>query len=229
MKLKYKILLYTSNHITGNLVSLKLKSFGHDVSLEECSQRSLDLIKENTYDLLVVDDAKNSSDEIESSAKSQQVPLIYTCNKKYPDHEKEKYSIVLSFSEEDFLHKVSYAIENLNEKKKLPLQESILSHYAGDRDLAQRVIKSFLECWEESFTSIEDSFANDDDKDLARKIHSFKGVLSALGETEAAVMIRKIEILVKGRNRDLAQPLFGQLHGICTGFAKELEASVLLK
>lgn len=226
MKLSYKILLYTTNHITGNLIYLKLKSYGHNVLKAEAGDFFTEALARKPFDLIIVDDSSDSSSEIASLVSGSKTPCLYVSGKKSTDAELEKITLKLSFSEEELMLKISYLTE-YKEKVKLPLIEAVSQHYAGDLELTQKVVHSFLKVWQSSLEDIGRSFEEDEDDALARKIHSFKGVLSALGETEAAAMVRKMEILIKGRRRKNAANLYQQLHGICLGLSEELERSAL--
>ena len=227
MKLRYKIFLFTSNHITGNLVRLKLKSFGNDVLFSDCLESAQDSLKASNVDLLVLNDS-NRENPLISLASENSIPLLYVSGGKEVGPGRESISMGLSFTEEEFFHKVSYSVEYRKNDKNVPMIQSVVSHYGGDNDLAQKVVKSFLEVWEDSIEGISYSFKNDSDSDLARKIHSFKGVLSALGETEASSIIRKMEILIKGRNRESAFEVYPSLKKVCVDSAAELEDSALL-
>ena len=228
MKLKYKIFLFTSNHITGNLVRLKLKSFGNDVSVHENLEDSLNELNSSSFDLVVLNDPREGNPLI-ALAKEKSIPVIFINGGKEPISGQERFSLGLSFTEEDFLHKVSFSVEYNESDEKLSLISSVISHYGGDKVLAQKVVCSFLEVWNEAIEEMSFSFKEDDDKELARKVHSFKGVLSALGETEAAATIRKMEILIKGRNRNSALHIYPELKRICQDFSEELSESALLK
>lgn len=227
MKLRYKILLFTSNHISGNLVRLKLKSFGSDVHISECVDNAKAKLEEFSFDLIVLNDPDLENPLI-SIAEQKSIPLIFISNGKEIGPGRERFSMGLSFTEEEFFHKVSYSVEFKEEDYSVPLSKSVISHYGGDKVLARKVIASFLEGWEAAIEKIQISFRNDDDKALSRHIHSFKGVLSALGESEAASLIRKMEILVKGRSRESAFKIYPELREICKSFAEELELSELI-
>ena len=228
MKFKFKILLYSTNHITGNLVFLKLRSYGHEVTQCESSGEVIGLLEKRGLDLLVCDGAVNVKEAFQGILSKNVIPVLFIGEKLSIDGDFNMTSMNLAFSEEDFLHKVSYLSEFQNSRTKLPFLESVIQHYAGDAELAQKVILSFLESWESSLEEIRKSFDLDEDKLLATRIHSFKGVLSALGDTEASTLLKKMEILLKGRSRERAHELFGQLHMTCRALVEELEASSLL-
>jgi len=209
-------------------VRLKLKSFGNDVHFSECIESAKALIESTDFDMLVLNDSDHENPLI-SIADNKSIALMYVSNCKSLDPALERFSLSLSFTEEEFFHKVSFNVEYDEADSKVPLIESVISHYGGDTSLAQKVVSSFLEVWEESIEEIFDSFQDDEDKILARKIHSFKGVLSALGETEAAAILRKVEILIKGRNRDSAFKMYPNLKELCAAFANELAESTLLQ
>ena len=97
MKLSYKILLFTTNHITGNLVYLKLKSYGHDVLKAEASEVFTEALARKSFDLVIVDDLKNSFSEIRQKLTELKIPHLFMNNKKNIDSELEKISIKLSF------------------------------------------------------------------------------------------------------------------------------------
>lgn len=226
MNVSLRILLVSTNHITGNLVNLKLKSYGHEVTSSDNLEISDAPGTLSEHDLVVLDNPESTS--CFESCSLNKIPVIVIGSKKKLNLDFEGVLLELTFNEEEFLHKYSFVKEG-NKKKtgSQNLLDSVISHYSGDRELTGKVLKTFLSGWENALLDIEESFREDDDKILARKIHSFKGVLSALGETKAANLIKKMEILVKGRSRQAAMAILPELKDTCRKYFDELSESAL--
>ena len=228
MKFRFTILLFSTNHITGNLVFLKMKAYGHKVFQADSTESVKKFLQNENLDLLVVDGIETSIKDLHSSISQSGLPVLYVGKETVANLDLAKVSINLNFSEEEFLHKISYLTEAGDSRAERSVHDTVIQHYSGDLDLAQKVVQSFLGSWQSSIEEINKSFLSDDDKVLAAKIHSFKGVLSALGETEAAAVVKKIEILVKGRRRENAHEMFAHLHETCQSLVQELKSSTIV-
>lgn len=226
MNISLRIVLVSTNHITGNLVNLKLKSYGHEVTCCDADDLFKTRKTGQNFDLIVLDNPESSS--CFDSYTVLKLPIIVVGSKKKLNLDFESVLLDLTFNEEDFLHKYSFVTEGSKKTSgNLNLLDSVISHYSGDRELTGKVLKTFISGWENALTDIEDSFDQEDDKILARKIHSFKGVLSALGDTKAANLIKKMEILVKGRSRPAAMAILPELKDTCKQYSNELSESAL--
>ena len=208
-----KTLVVTENYISGSLVALKLKSMGFKVTLSHVLEEALVLLNDDEFNLFIVEDCpslKKLTDLIKESNK----PLVFL--EKNGIKEKRN-SINVSFNENEFLHLISFVTASTPapQKNGMSLVESVILHYGGDERLAYQVCQAFIAECQVGIANIKDAFANDSDAVLARKIHSFKGVLSTLGKTSASQCIIKMEILVKGQLRSLALELVDQLLTEC--------------
>lgn len=212
MNLKLKILLVTESHISGSLVSLKLKSMGYAVFLVHSIEKGIALFSSNDFNVVILE-AVRGHKKLESLALKAVRPVVFLDSS---DAEKKKNSLKITFQEEEFLQLISFMTDTGSLKKKgLTVIDSVISHYGGDKALAQKVCHAFLKEWELDINKITAAFENDEDGLLTKKIHSFKGVLSALGKTEAAKCILKMEILIKGQQRHLALGLMEVLLKEC--------------
>ena len=60
MKFRFTILLFSTNHITGNLVFLKMKAYGHKVFQADSTESVKKFLQNENLDLLVVDGIETS-------------------------------------------------------------------------------------------------------------------------------------------------------------------------
>ncbi|MCM8535551.1 MAG: Hpt domain-containing protein [Lentisphaeraceae bacterium] len=225
MEFRLKVLLSVDSHISETLTQMKLKNFGHTVELESDLTHITDDLKSSHYDVVLLDAVNDQKLALGPEILAHKVPVLYVYTAgEVACKSASDVTITPSFSEEDFLHKF-HLVENEISKRQKPEQsfeEKVLSHYSGDKELLHKVCKSFLSAYIASLESIREGFESDSDKELSRKVHSFKGVLSALGETPAAKLIKQMEILVKGRQKKVAQTLLPKLDKECQFLATQV-------
>jgi hypothetical protein len=215
-----KTLVVTENYISGSLVSLKLKSMGFKVTLSHALQEALDLLNDGGFNLFVVEDCL-SLEKLTVLIKESNKALVFLEKNGVKER---RNSINVAFNENEFLHLVSFATEPTPtpQKNETSLVESVILHYGGDEKLAYQVCQAFVVECQLGIDNIKDAFEKDNDAVLARKLHSFKGVLSTLGKTSASQCIIKMEILVKGQLRSVALELMDQLFTECAVINEDL-------
>jgi hypothetical protein len=198
---------------------------GFDVDFTQSEEQALSYLKEPYPGVLMVDAV--TPELLCAKAGDCGVPIIYLDT---PSTKGQEPSVKISFKEGELFHLISLITDKgkLENKAATTLIEGIINHYSGDKKLAYKVCLAFLEEWEVDIENVKNAFDVDDGLLLSRKIHSFKGVLSALGETEASKCIRKMEILVKGKKRDLAEGLLDTLLGHCLQISQDLKDLSLL-
>lgn len=227
MECHLKVIQCLESHISSTLTKMKLEKLGHSVEVVQDPSSLNSVFSKNCFDLILLDASTSENDLVKNGLEKLSVPLLYIETDLGVYYElDQKLVLKSSFAEEDFLHKYHLAEELLKKHgiEGLTIKDQVMSHYSGDESLALKVCATFLESFTAHLELIEKSFQSDTDDALAKKVHSFKGSLSALGETPAAKLIRKMEILIKARQRQIAKGLFKDLIQECTSIAGELES-----
>ena len=226
MEYHFKIIQCLESHISSTLTKMKLEKLGYGVEEVQGISELRNLAKDG-YDLILLDASTSENDLVEYGLREVSIPLLYleTDSGIYYELD-QKLVLNSSFAEEDFLQKYHLAEDLLKKQKTagLTIKDQVMSHYSGDESLALKICSTFLDSFSGHLDIIEKSFQSDTDDALAKKVHSFKGSLSALGETQAAKLIRKIEILIRARQRQIAKGLFKDLIHECHSIAVELES-----
>jgi HPt (histidine-containing phosphotransfer) domain-containing protein len=226
MDSELKILLFLKNHISRTLTKIKLEKLGYDVE-EALDEKALkEQLKLYFYDVVIADTSVRKENLTGTDHNQLGRPLLFL------DSEGEvsvgidsKVLLPPSFTEENFLQKFHYVqtLKMATSSEEDDIKEAILRHYEGDELLVKKICIAFLEGYEVHLDSIKDSFQKDDDVTLGQKLHAFKGALSALGESRAAKILRKIEILLKARQRQVAAELLDELLFCCETLVTEAE------
>lgn len=220
------ILQSLNSHISSTLTKIKLERLGHTVKESHVLENMKSELSVDDFDLILLDASITDEALSKNQLKGITTPVLYveTDHGVYYELD-QRFLLKTSFEEEEFLHKLHYAedfVKKIGEKG-LSLKEMIYQHYSGDHNLVTKVTATFLEGYAVHLEKIQTSFQEDSNDELAKKIHAFKGTLSALGETSAAKLVRKMEILIKARQRQIAKSFYKELVELCSDIAKELE------
>ena len=218
MNLKLKILIVSESHISGSLVSMQLQKMGYESHIVHSGAEALDVLHNGDFSVIIAENF-DGIEAVERKSAELTKPMIFLDTPKVAD---KQPVLKLSFKEEDLLHKISLLTDSIENKEELEFIDAVVRHYSGDKALAYKVCQAFLDVWQKDIEIVQNSFVDDSDKALEKKIHSFKGVLSAIGSTEASKTIKKMEILVKGKQRKLAESLLPGLLDQCQDISKEL-------
>ena len=226
MESQLKIIQCLQSHISSTLTKIKLEKLGYTVKESHVLENMSSEMTICEYDLILLDASIPEEQLRKNKLIDITIPVLYMETDRGVNFELDpRFLIKTTFEEEEFLHKYHYAEEMIKQKSSegLNLKSHVLRHYSGDEALASKVSSTFLEGFEASLKSIEDAFKEDQDDTLVKRVHSFKGTLSALGETPAAKLVRKMEILVKARQRQIAKNFFKELRDECHTIAEELK------
>ncbi|MCH2208907.1 MAG: Hpt domain-containing protein [Lentisphaerales bacterium] len=227
MEDRLNILQNLKSHISSTLTKIKLEKLGHSVKESHVFENMRSELTVHDFDLILLDASITEETLYKNKLKGLDTPVLYIETDHGVCYElDQRFLLKSTFEEEDFLHKFQYAEDYIKKsgEEGLSLKETIFQHYAGDEILVAKVSATFLGGYAGHLEKIKTSFKEGTDDELAKKFHAFKGTLSALGETPAAKLVRKMEILIKARQRQIAKNFYEELKKECSLIAAELEA-----
>jgi len=216
------ILVAEDNLINQQLAKTLLTKHGHHVSIANNGLEAIELFKNKSYDLILMDFQMPEMDGLEAtqqirlleSKTLQHIPIIaMTANAM-----KEDKDMALSAGMDDFLSKpinastlfdtIKKHIEkqtsnnvtiNTSVTSKTCDWETALSHLDGDSELLEILAAMFVKDYEQYIKKIKAELNNKNWSALALELHSLKGVCATVAADKSVQLIKQAETILSNQ------------------------------
>ena len=219
-----KVLIVEDNPINLKLIATILDKIGVQIDTAEDGLVAVEKIKANSYHLVFMDvqmpklDGKSATKRIRAIEGHESLPYIIALTANVTNEHKEE---CLASGMDDFLPKPirvqvirslieSYASKIDFEKeqgnpletrsKKLIDVEKLKQDFDGFDDLLQQFSEIFLKNYATYLQQIDTLISAQDYEEVAKVIHTFKGIISNFQSMEIRENIEELERLAKGRD-----------------------------
>jgi signal transduction histidine kinase/CheY-like chemotaxis protein/HPt (histidine-containing phosphotransfer) domain-containing protein len=254
---KQRVLLVEDNLLNQKLASIFLKGFGLDVDFADNGMDALKLVKQNTYELILMDvhmpilDGYATTEKIRGDLHKADVPIIaMTANVLLNERERCLQHGMTDFIAKPFkevelfeiVHKyianksqgmlnennVFRETEVVNNDYKLIDIEQLKSLSRGDNLFVAEIINIFLEQCPNELNQIKQAITVDDFKTAQSIAHKMKTSVGFIGVQKVLLQLSEFEFLLeKPANRELINEKYQIIQANCLIVTKELKQFVV--
>lgn len=250
-----KILVVEDNPINLKLIATILEKIGVQIETAEDGLVAVEKIKKNTYHLVFMDvqmpklDGRSATKRIRAIDGHEKSPFIIALTANVTNEHKEE---CLASGMDDFLPKPirvqvirslieSYASRIDFEKdqsapldpkqaKKLIDVEKLKQDFDGFDDLLQEFSDIFLKNYSTYLQQIDTLINNKDFEEVAKVVHTFKGIISNFQSSQIRENIEELERLAKNQEENSLKSCFNKTTSLVSLLVNEIkELSEILK
>jgi CheY-like chemotaxis protein/HPt (histidine-containing phosphotransfer) domain-containing protein len=210
-----KILLAEDDLISRRLIKILIDKIGYNIKTVENGQQVIEEMKNNDYDLILMDiqmpvldglEATKKIRDMESSEKLRRVPVIaVTAHAMVGDREK-----CLNSGMDDYMTKPIEEVELIKKIKQYTKKEtemkigdiSRLNDLLGNLDDVIEIINDFIHYYPDQLKKIQTAYENTEWDVLKDLAHKLKGSVSNFEAERVVDCCKKIETHVKSKNTE---------------------------
>ncbi len=228
-----RILLVEDNTFNQQVASGQLKRRGHDVTLAENGRVALDILAQQTFDLVLMDVQMPEMDGLEATAHIRQrerehgghLPIIgLTAHAMRSDEEQclqagMDYYLSKPYKANDLEAIIGQITQGSSERQKPDSAPSaavldsavILETFDDDLELVQSLVELFMREYPAALAAIKEAIDQRDGEVLAKAAHTLKGMVSTWQHDEATAAVAHLQELGRAHHFRDADHAYAQL------------------
>lgn len=218
-----KVLLVEDNELNQLVAVNSLKHFGCEVTKADNGKIALDILSEQSFDIILMDIQMPELDGIEATKIlrnkfSLTTPVIALTANAFKSEIEHCISVGMNgyitkpFNEEDLLNIIykntrdkNYLSTESPMNKKLYDLSNIIKLSRGDEDFIHKMLSIFISQTEETIPLIEKAFEEKNYAEIARLIHKIKPSIQGVGIHSIQDIIKEFEINAKEQKKELSE------------------------